>query len=391
VGPPPRPRGGPRRPPPGPRAPRPPPRPRIGGAEAGLALEVNRGYLEVLQQEEAVRLARRELSRAEANLRLASARAAVGTATLLEERQAEVAVGRARVNLVREEGGARNARLRLFQLMGEEPDGRELRLTSTFEVDPPDEDLDELYRTSLEMNPDLAALRAQETAAGYGLRAARSAYLPSLSLQAGWAGFTRQASSNAFVLGQAERQAEAQLAQCRFQNELFSRLADPLPQEDCSQFELGPDQRDAVLSANQAFPFDFTRQPPSVSLSLSLPIFQGFQRRHQVETAQVTRDNAQLRVREQRLAVRSEIAQNLTVVESAYEAVLLEAQNREVAEQQLLLAREEFEAGMVDFLQLADAEAVRARADREYLAAVYGYHEALAALEAVVGVSLRTR
>lgn len=364
-------------------------RARIGSAEAGLKLEVTRAYLDVLRADEGVRLARSELARAEANLELAAARAVVGATTVLEERQAEVAVGRARVNLVREEGEARNSRIRLFQLMGEEQRGRELRLTSTFPLEPMDADEDELYAQSLAGNPDLAALEAQEEAAAVGLRSARSSYLPTLNLQGGWSGFTRQASDDRFLLEQARAGAQNQIAQCQFQNEIFTRLADPLPPMDCSSFEFGPAEREAVLASNRAFPFDFSRQPPGVSMVLSVPIFQGFQRQRQVESARVARSNARLQLEDRRLALRSEIARGLVTARTALEAARLEETNVEVAAEQLALAREQFREGLVDFLQLADAEAVKARADREYLAAVYAYHEARAALEAAVGVPLR--
>jgi outer membrane protein len=364
-------------------------RARIGSAEAALRLDVTRAYLDVLRSDEGVRLARSELSRAEANLELAAARTAVGAATALEERQAEVAVGRARVNLVREEGDARSTRIRLFQLMGEEAGGRELQLTSRFSLGPVTVGEDELYALSLEMNPDLAALEAQEEAAAVGLRSARSTYLPSLNIQGGWSGFTRQASDDQFLVAQAQQAAEGQIAQCQFQNDLFSRLADPFPPIDCGAFEFGPAERDAVLASNRAFPFDFSRQPPGVSMSLSLPIFQGFQRQQQVESARVARSNARLQVEDRRLALRSEIARGLVTLQTAFQAARLEETNVEVAEDQLFLAQEQFREGLVDFIQLADAEAVKARADREYLAAVYAYHEARAALEAAVGVPIR--
>lgn len=363
-------------------------RARIGGAEAALKLEVTRAYLEVLRADDGVRLARRELERAEANLALAAAQAAAGAATVLDERQAQVAVGRARVNLVREEGLARNTRIRLFELMGEEAGGRDLRPTTTFELAPVDLDEDELYALALDRNPDLQALEAEEEAAVHGVRSARSTYLPTLNLQGGWSGFTRQASSTGFLIEQAQANAENQIAQCQFQNDLFSRLADPLPAQDCSQFEFGLEDRQRVLASNRAFPFDFTRQPPSLSLSISLPIFQGFQRQRQVEVARARRSNARLQVAEHRLGLRAEIARSLVTARTALEAARLEEVNLEVAEEQLFLAREQFRAGLSDFLQLAEAEAVRARADREYLAAVYAYHEARAALEAVVGVPL---
>jgi len=69
--------------------------------------------------------------------------------------------------------------------------------------------------------------------------------------------------------------------------------------------------------------------------------------------------------------------------------VRLEERNRALAAEQLRLAQERYRVGAASFLELSDAETIRARADRAHLAAVYAFHEALAALEAAVGRRLR--
>jgi outer membrane protein TolC len=60
-----------------------------------------------------------------------------------------------------------------------------------------------------------------------------------------------------------------------------------------------------------------------------------------------------------------------------------------VAAEQLRLARERYQLGSTSFLELVEAETVKAQADRERVAAVFAYHDAVAALEAVVGTPLR--
>jgi outer membrane protein TolC len=69
--------------------------------------------------------------------------------------------------------------------------------------------------------------------------------------------------------------------------------------------------------------------------------------------------------------------------------VALEERNRALSDEQLRLARERYRIGASSFLDLQEAETVKARADRAYLAAVYSYHEALAGLENAVGRPLR--
>ncbi len=363
---------------------------RVGAAEAGLVLEVTRGYLAVLQAQEGIRLAERELDRAERNLELAEGRVAVGSATPLDSRQAELAVGRARVALLRAQGEHRNAGISLLLLMGESAD-RELRLTSGFPAaSPVPLREEELVQHALARNPDLHALRAQNERTGMALRAARSAYLPTLQLTAGWSAFSRRAVDGSVLVDQARARSEGLLLQCLSNNDLLSRLVEPLPPTNCAQYTFRDSDRERILEENRAFPLDFTRQPPMATLSLQLPVFQGLQRQQQVEVARVERETARLRVEEGTRDLRGEVLRQVTVVRTAYEAARIEEVNREVAAAQVALARDQYEVGMVEFLQLADAEAELARAERDRLDAIYGYHEALAALEALVGIPLRS-
>jgi len=356
---------------------------RIRGAETSLVLEVTRRYLQALREDEAAVLARRQVERAEGNLRLAEARESVGAATPLDTRQAEVALGRARVALLQAETGARTARIRLLAEMGMEPD-REVELTSRLEITEAELSEGEVEALALLRNPGLQALRAGVEGAEVGIRSARSAYLPSLSLQAGWNGFTRRATDTQLLVDQAGAGAQRSVQQCLTQNELFARLSPPLPPEDCSRFAFTPAQGAAVREANSAFPFDFTRQPPSASLTLSIPIFQGLSRQRNLEAARVERDDARLRVREEELRLRAEVAAGMAAVTTAYETARLEERNQEVAEAQLRLAEEQYRVGSTSFLQLMDAETLKAEADRERLNALFTYREALATLEALV-------
>lgn len=267
----------------------------------------------------------------------------------------------------------------------------EVEPTTRFQVEPIHWDEEALYLLALERSPALGALRASGDVARLEVTSARSAYYPTLSMQAGWSGFTRQATQSDFLLRQVERQADQLTAQCEFQNEIYRRLAEPFPTQNCGAFSLTEAQRQAALEQNQVFPFDFTRQPPQFSLNLSVPVFQGFNRQRQLEVARVQEDNARERLRERELAVRADIANLLAQLETAVATETLESRNREVAADQLRLAREEYAIGTVSFLQLAEAETVKAQADRDHIESIFRYHDALAQLEFVVGASLAGR
>jgi outer membrane protein len=360
----------------------------VRAAEQSLVAAVTRAYLEVLRRTDGQTLAAQQLERARFNLRLAQAQQEVGTVTPLDVRQAEVQVGRAEVNLLQAGNQLSTGSLRLLQQIGVDPD-QPLALTTAFGLEEPTWVQEELLATALELNPALRAREAVLDASRVQLRQARSAYLPTLSARAGISGFTRQASNTGSLIAQAQSQVADQIEQCVLLNQLYSRLADPLPIRDCSRLSFTDEQRNRIVAANQAFPFDFSSQPASASLSISLPIFQGLSRERQVEAARVQRSDAELQVREQTIAISADVTIMLRTVNTAYQSAVLEARNREVADEQLRLAGERYRIGAISFVDLVDAETVKAEADQAYVNAVYAYHEAVAQLETVVGTQLR--
>ena len=350
---------------------------------------VTQAYLEVLRQGEGLVLARQELERAQGNLRLAQGQMAVGSGTPMDTRQAEVAVGRARVSVLTSENGVRTAKFRLTQQMGLDPRD-DFTLTSSFDLAEPLWSEEELISMALEANPSLLGLRAGLETQAYSVKMAKAAYLPTLSLSAGTSGFAREASDPGYLVAQAQSSSLGRIAQCQSLNELYRRLADPLPTQDCSQFLFTEAQRQAIVNQNDAFPFDFTRQPPSASLSISIPIFQGLRRQRDLEAARVAEEDLRYQIRSSELALKADIASGLANLSTAYEAALIEEENQVWADEQLRLAQERYRLGAATFLELVEAETVKAQADRERIAAIYFYHDALASLESLVGTSLRT-
>ena len=91
------------------------------------------------------------------------------------------------------------------------------------------------------------------------------------------------------------------------------------------------------------------------------------------------------------MALRASVTVTLATLRAAYRAALIEEQNQIVADEQLRLARARFSVGLADFLELLEAETLKVEADREQIAAIFAYHDSLAALEAAIGTSLRTQ
>lgn len=364
----------------------------VDAAEVTLEADVTRAYLEVLRQQEQVALTEQQRERVLFDLRMAEARVEVGSGTPLDVMQAELQVGRSDVALLQARNALQTARLRLQQQMGVEAGTLvDVPLATVFGLSEPPWEVESLYALALERNPVLRGQRSGIESARIGERMAKTAYYPSLSFSWGISGFTRQASNTDFLISQARSSVASQVASCEFQNELFSRLADPLPAQDCTRFRFTDEMRSQILDGNRAFPFDFTRQPPSASLSVAIPIFPGLGRERQVEAARLQRRDAEHLVREQMLALRADLEIGLGTVSTAYQSALLEERNQTFADEQLRLARERYQLGAITFVELVEAQTVKAQADQQRVGAVYAYHDAVTGLEAIVGTRLRER
>jgi outer membrane protein len=360
-------------------------RARMDVAAQTLRAGVTRQYLAALGGRDAVALAAAELARAEANLGLAEARHAVESVTQLEVRQAEVERGRAEVELIRAESTYDTERVRLLQMMGVDGDAA-VELTTDVRVFEPRWEEDSLIRLAAGMQPELEAARASATAAGSAVGMARSAYWPRLSMSAGLTGYTRRVGSDQYLINQAESQMAALAEQCIFNNTIFERL--DMDRLDCGQLVLTDEMRQEIISDNRQFPWSFYNEPVSMSLGVSIPVFQGLNRQHQLERAHANHEAARHRLRAEELRVRADVRASLRALQAAYRAVQLEERNRQLADDQLRLAQERYRVGVATFIELMEAETMKARADRSHLMGVYAFQEALTTLEAAVGQPL---
>ena len=360
----------------------------IDQARVNLETQVTRLYLDVLRQADGVRLTEQQLERSRFNLRIAQAQSEIGSATLLDVRQAEVQVGRSEVALLQTRNALETANLRLLQQLGVDLSTRP-DLVTEFGLEEPDYEFDTLWNDAIVDNPALNTRRRTVESTKVSVKIARSSYFPSLSFSTGLSGFAREASSTDLLIQQAQASVASQVRSCQSTNELYSRLANPLPLLDCAQIAFTDQQRAAIIESNDVFPFGFTRSAPSATLSISLPVFQGLSRQRNLESSQSQLRDAELQVREQELALEADLAVNLAQVRTAWQSAQIEEQNQVYADEQLRLATERYQLGAIPFVDLIEAETVKAQADRDLLNAVYAYHDAVTNLEAVVGRPLR--
>jgi outer membrane protein len=357
-------------------------------ADSNLETQVTNAYLEMLRQQESVRISEAQLENSQFNLRLAQAQLEVGAVTGIDVGQAEVQVGRSEVQVLQARNGLATARMRLLQQLGQ-PMGADFELTSPFALAEPQWQLSELQEIALTQNPTLNIRRASRTAADIGVSSARGSYYPSMQISTGWSGFAREATNNDYSIQQAQARVANTIAQCTSTNELYSRLSPPLPSIDCTQFAFTDAQREAIIAQNNQFPFGFVQSPPAVTLALSVPIFSGLSRQRNLEAARLQREDATEQIREQEIALQADLSIGLANVRTAYQSALLEERNRQLAERQLELARERYQLGEITFVDLVSAQTVLAQAEADQIQAVFAYHDLVTTLEALVGTSLR--
>jgi outer membrane protein len=371
----------------------------IAGAAVALTAEISTQYLNTLQASAQVEVARQQVRRNEDFLELARARHRVGQATLLDVRQAEVTRGTSEVTLLRAIQSENEAKLDLLRRMGVEPPVAvdRIALSDSFPVAAPTYSLDSLLHTAERHNPELRSLRAREHAADLDVTAAKTDFLPSLSLRAGWSGFTQEFTNEDILLGQNLAEAQAQAAECQFDNSVRAALSLGGEVPNCYAVYGLTDGGGALLEPvsrrireqNSLFPFRYTGQPFSANLVLSLPIFTGFSRSLRLSQARAQQDDADEEVRARRLSVRANVQALYLGLATSYRAIAVQAQSRAAARDQLRLAQDRYRLGVGTALEVSDAQTSVQRAEADYVTAVYDYHKAIAALEAAVGHPLR--
>ncbi|MFH1762696.1 MAG: TolC family protein [Gemmatimonadota bacterium] len=362
----------------------------IRAAEYNLESAVTAQYLIALRARDAVEVARRQLERAAESMELAQARVEVGAVIPTDGKQAEVEEGRARVQLIEAESLFRSEKLRLVEQLGVRHPG-DFELVSEFGVFLPFWNREELVDRAMAIHPQLRAYQAQESAGIARVRQAWSSYFPNLFLQATWSGRAREIGDTDYLLGQYRDGAEGSLQNCQFLNQVVSGLSGPVTgyPRDCSNLGATPQREALILAGNDVFPFDFRKEPLSLYVQLSFPVFQGLSRGRQMQEAKAMAEDARFNRRAEELRLETAVTQAYDELSTAVEVVEIEERNREVADEQLDLAQERYGLGAATFLELLEAQSSVAAAERDFLNARYRFHGALWALEASVGERLR--
>ena len=354
-------------------------------AEATRALVTNQ-YIAALKSQAQADLADSLVASATGQLDLAHAKMEVGAATIVDIRTAEVAVGQAQVNQVTAHNQAVIDKIRLFQDMGV-PADTTVALTTQFAIAEPPFTLDSVLSLARRLNPDVAADESRRFAAQMGVRTAQMSYIPSLSLSTGWGGNALSYADANFLVNQATVSAAQGFASCMTLDSIRTRTG--LSAANCRSGTLSQTDIANIKAGNNAFPFNFTRSPFGIGATLSLPIFNNYQREAQVEQARVQRDNAEYTLKGRQLQLTTDVTNAYLTLVAAAKTVKLQEQTADKASEDLAAVTARYKVGAATYLEVITARGQFETAEIGRVNSIYDYHTAFANLEAAVGRPLR--
>jgi outer membrane protein len=359
----------------------------ITTADQNLRLNITSQYFLVLEDQAQTKLQDTLVSLNRLQLDLARAKAGVGSATSLDVKRAEVALGTQQVTALRAKNAADVDLLRLFQNIGIAPQ-LNVQLTTIPPVVEPKYDLNQLLAMAMQSNPALKSLAARIEVSKANLRGARGQYIPSLGFSAGIGGSSQQYTDDNYLVTQAQSQLASSQAQC-FSQDSLRRGAGLSGIPTCGGLVLTPSQAAQIRANNNNFPFKFVSNPYTLSLGLSLPLFNGFQREQLIESSSADQSDAQYNLRAQQLKLTADVQSAHVTLIADYQALKLQESNSVAAREALQLAEERYRVGLNSLVDLQQARSDFETAEAGRINAVFEFHRAFAALESAVGRSLR--
>jgi outer membrane protein TolC len=295
-------------------------------AEYTTAEAVKIAYYNAVANRELVMVEADRVQRQEDQLSFVEQQLELGRATRSDVLRSQVDLNNARVGLLNAENSARNSLYALAQAVGvTEP--LEPAVTEGLEAEPLPYSQAEVLSMAMAGAPSLVSARAEAAASEAAVASAKSAYLPTLTFGGGWA---------------------------------------------WSNIEYPPQSRSW-----------------SLSLSGSMPLFNGFSRESQLYTAQARADVSRSAERATELQLRRELDQAMGTIDAAVASIDLAEQTEALAAEDLRVTQERYRLGLATILDLQSAQITLLEAQVGLIRSRFDYQLGLARLEALLGTNLR--
>ncbi len=295
-----------------------------------IALQVKQQYYNILAARESQSAAEAQIDQANQQLRAAGLRLRAGAATTSDSLRSVIQLGNARLALLTAQNNLSLANATLTRLVASP------RMVTATAADTLDQravipSLAEL-EPLVEKAPAVEQAQAELQSAKAASRSAKTAYFPTLNMN-----FSRGGSG-----------------------------LDPA-------FGLG----DKRYAYNQ-----------SLNFSLSFPLFNNLSREVSVLRASVAEDNAEVQLRDARLAARQTLVQALGQMTTAQQQVDIQAASVAAALEDLRVQRARYELGASTLLEVLTSQTQLDQARTSLIRARYDYRVAKAQLEALIGRDL---
>jgi len=311
-------------------------------------LATKQAFFNEREAEELVLVSQANLAQAEQQLKLTTEKLRLGATTRADSLTASVAYGTAEVQLIQARANALTAQATLARAIG--ADGMVAAVPdTTLEVRLSSLDTAALRQDAEATAPSVVQAQASVKAAQALLSASRSQYYPTLSLTGSqtWAG--EQLPWNAAPLS-------------------------PIT-----------DSTGTIIGYNRGTRYTGTW---NVRLSLSVPIFNGFQREASVVTADANAVTARAKLRDARLGLDASLIQALTALDAAAAQIDVSRTSVASAQESLRMQQERYRLGASTIVDLLTAETALNQAEVGLVQSRYNYLIARATLEALVGHTL---
>jgi outer membrane protein len=356
----------------------------IRNSASVLRSQVTTQYITTLQQEAQAAVQDSLVQSFQGQASLVAAKLEAGAATIIDMRTAEVSVAQAQVTALQLHNAAKVERLKLYQMMGVDAD-LGATLTTQFPLTNPTFSHDSLIAVAMQSNPDLAAKRSREASSQANVRVARSQYLPSITLGTSYGASAFGYATADGLIRTAQNNAANSYASCMTNDSI--RVASGLAPRPCSSPILSDSQVALVRGQNR--PFAFTKNPYGLSVSVSLPIFNAYQREANLEQQLVLHDNAVSDLKARSLQIKTDVSQAYYNLLTQARTVDMQAIIAAKSAEEFAGAQEKYKAGAGTFLDVTVARASYEKAQIDRVNAIYEFHKAFAALESAVGRPLR--
>jgi TolC family type I secretion outer membrane protein len=292
---------------------------------ANVSLDVEKAFYEVLRTEDLTTVAQSRIQRAEEGVTAAQQRLQLGSATRSDLLRAQLELNTARGDLLQARTERDAAQLSLGRLVGADEAVTATRGDESQVRSLTDAEASALLASIQGEAPSVLAARAQTESAAAGIDAARSQYLPSVSVSSGYS----------------------------WQNQ------------------------------NPAL--DESRGSWSVGIGVSYPIFNGYQREESVVRARAQQTTAQAQLADAQRAVRTQAASSIGQLRLAEQRIELAEQALATAQEDLRVQRERYRLGSSTILDLLTSQEAVVQAETDVVTARYDHQIARAELQALAG------